>query len=55
LQQNFLLQHRKKIFGVPNFVAVTKPFFSVQGMIVGFELYRKKCSKLNAIFKVVKA
>jgi len=26
-QQNFWLQQQKKIFVVPNFVAVTKPFF----------------------------
>jgi len=25
-----------------------------QGMIIGLKLYRKKCLKLNAIFKVVK-
>jgi len=30
LQQNFWLQQQKKIFVVPNFVAVTKPFFSVR-------------------------
>jgi len=29
LQQNFWLQLQKKIFVVPNLVAVTKPFFSV--------------------------
>jgi len=28
LQQNFWLKQQKKIFVVPNFVAVTKPFFS---------------------------
>ena len=27
LQQNFWLQQKKKLFVVPNFVAVTKPFF----------------------------
>jgi len=30
LQQHFWLQQQKKIFVVPNFVAVTKPFFPVQ-------------------------
>jgi len=29
LQQNFWLQQQKKIFVVPNFVAVTKPLFSM--------------------------
>jgi len=31
LQRNFWLQQQKKIFIVPNFVAVAKPFFSVLG------------------------
>jgi len=30
LQQSFWFQQQKKLFVVPNFVAVTKPFFSVQ-------------------------
>jgi len=30
LQQHIWLQQQKKLFVVPNFVAVTKPFFPVQ-------------------------
>jgi len=31
--KNFGRSNQKKIFVVPNFVAVTKPFFSVQGRL----------------------
>jgi len=31
LQQNFLVAATKNLFVVPNFVAVTKPFFSELG------------------------
>jgi len=39
LQQNFWLQQQKKIFVVPNFVAVTKPFFSVMVVNSPYEIH----------------
>jgi len=50
LQQNFWLQQQKKIFVVPNFVAVTKTIFfcawatkgETQVQMATFQIYRGK-------------